>query len=63
MLERLGFCAKLVGWIKQGLESSSLFVLVNESSITEFKPKNGLRQGIPLHHFYILFLQRGYRGQ
>jgi len=45
MLGRLGFCEKWIEWIKNYLESSSIFVLVNGSSTTEFKPKKGLRQG------------------
>ena len=45
MLGRLGFCGKWIGWIKNRLESSSIFVLVNGSSTTEFKPIKGLRQG------------------
>ena len=43
MLGRLGFCGKCIEWIKNCLESSSIFVLVNGSPTTKFKPMKGLR--------------------
>jgi len=51
MLRSVGFCEKWVVWIKNCLASSSIFVLVNGSPTSEFKPKNGLRQGDLLAHF------------
>jgi len=56
MLGRLRFCRKWIEWIKNCLESSSISVLVNGSSTTEFKPKKGLRQGDPLTPFHFLIV-------
>jgi len=62
MLGRLGFCGKWIEWIKNCLESSSISVLVNGSSTTEFKPLKGLRQWDPLAHFLFLIAAEGLVG-
>jgi len=50
MLGRLG-CAK---WIRRYLESSSISILVNGSSMDQFVPTKGLRQGTVSLYFYFL---------
>jgi len=62
MLGRLGFCGKWIEWIKNCLESSSIFVLVNGSPTTKFKPLKGLTQGYPLTPFLFLIVTEGLGG-
>jgi len=62
MLGRLDFCGKLIEWIKNCLESSSIFVLVNGSPTTKFKPLKGLRQGDHLTPFLFLIVAEGLAG-
>ena len=46
MMGRMGFHDKWISWIKGCLTSASIFILVNGSPTSEFKPQRGLRQGI-----------------
>jgi len=62
MLERLGFNAKWIKWIKGCLASSYVSVLVNRSPTSEFKPEKGLRQGDPLALFLFLVVVEGLSG-
>ena len=62
MLGRLRFYGKWIECVKNCLESSSIFVLVNESPTTEFKPIKGLRQGDPLTLFLFLIAAEGLAG-
>jgi len=62
MLGRLGFCGKWIKWIKNCLESTSIFMLVNGSPTIEFKPKKGLREGDPLAPFLFLIVAEGLAG-
>jgi len=62
MLNRLGFCDKWVGWIRECLTSSSVSVLVNGSPTKEFVPKRGLRQGDPMAPFLFLIVAEGLAG-
>jgi len=59
MMTRLGFDDKWIGWVNECLESSSVFVLVNRSATTKFKPSRGLRQGDPMAPFFLLFVVEG----
>jgi len=43
MMFRLSFNENWVNWIKVCLKSTSMFVLVNDSPTTKFKPTRGLR--------------------
>jgi len=52
----LGFCYKWVKWIWGCLESSSIFVLVNQSPTKEFKLSKELRQEDPLTPFLFLIV-------
>ncbi|XP_068475932.1 secreted RxLR effector protein 78-like [Phaseolus vulgaris] len=56
MLARLGFCDKLILWIKAFLESATVSVLINGSPTKESSPLKGLRQGDPLTPFLFLIV-------
>jgi len=62
MLNKLGFCDRWVGWIRECLTSSSMSVLVNGSPTKEFVPKRGLRQGDPMAPFLFLIVAEGLAG-
>jgi len=62
MLERLGFCAQWIRWIKCCLESASVSVLVNGNPTREFSPRRGLRQGDSLAPFLFLIVAEGLAG-
>lgn len=47
-MDKLGFGARWIMWIKNLLHSSRLLVLLNGSPTAEFLKKNGVRQGDPL---------------
>ena len=55
MLGRLGFCDKLILWIKAFLESATVSVLINGSLTKEFSPLKGLRQCDPLAPFFFSY--------
>jgi len=59
MLDRLRFCEKWISWIISCLESTTMSVLVNESSTKEFSPNKGLRQRDPLAPFLFLIKVEG----
>jgi len=54
MLGRLVFCDKWILWIKVCLESTKIFILVNESLTKEFSHLKRLRQDDPLALFLFL---------
>lgn len=45
MMGRLSFNEKRVRWIKGGIESATISILVNESPTDEFKAQRRLRLG------------------
>ncbi|XP_050902141.1 uncharacterized protein LOC127111472 [Lathyrus oleraceus] len=51
MLRRMDFGARWCGWLEALVFSSSMFVLVNESPMMDFKVTRGLKQGDPLSCF------------
>jgi len=55
-VRRLGFCARWIEWMKACMESSRVFVLVNESPTCEFKLEKRLRQGNSLAPFFYLIM-------
>jgi len=62
MLHKLGFHSRLIMWVKGCLESAMVFVLVNGSPTSEFKPSRDLRQGDPLTPFLFLIVAEGLAG-
>lgn len=62
MLHRLGFCLKWIEWMWSWLQSSSILVLLNESSLEEFVTHKGLWQGDPLANFLLLVVTKCLNG-
>jgi len=62
MMRRMGFHERWISWIKGCLTSASIYILVNGSPTTEFKPKKGLRQGDPLASFLFDLVDEGLIG-
>lgn len=62
MLKRLGFDDRWVGWMRQCLITTRIFVLVNESPSEEFSPQRGLREGSPLAPFLFTVVAEEIRG-
>lgn len=59
MLHRMGFGGKLLVWMCNLLQSSSIFGLVNGSPTEEFLAQKGLRQGDLLAPFLFLVVAEG----
>jgi len=59
MIGRLGFCSKLIGWIRAYLESTTISILVNGSPTQEIKPTRGLKQGDPMAPLLFLIMVEG----
>lgn len=62
MMRRMGFSEKWIKWIKEGLISLSISILVNGSPIEEFSMHKGLRQGDPLATFLFLLVAKRISG-
>ena len=58
MMGRLSFNEKRVRWIKGGIESATISILVNRSPTNEFKAQRGLRQEILFHHSFLVGSRR-----
>lgn len=51
VLRIIGYGVKWMKWMEECIFSSTMSILVKESTIDDFKVDMGLRQGDPLSHF------------
>jgi hypothetical protein len=62
MLQRFGFCAKWIDWIRVCVFAGNLSVLVNGVPTPEINIQRGLKQGDPLAPFLFLLVVEGFSG-
>lgn len=62
MLNRVGFCAKWVRWMKVCVFGGTMSILVNGSPMEEINIQKGLTQGDLLASFLFLLVTEGFSG-
>lgn len=62
MLRRMGFSGWWISWIRGGIKSNTIFVLVNGSLTQEFYTQRGLWQGDLIAPFLFLIIVEGLSG-
>lgn len=61
MLERMGFGAKWIKWIKHCIGTMRFSILINRAPTGCFASERGLRQGDPLSPFLFIIAMEGLR--